>query len=586
MSLKKNYKLRTMVVTSVVCTMMLGMLFTPIYAGATVFAKDNEEADLTYIVKNSEGLKIEKQRIITVDENNADFGVGQGIQWPKQVNSPFIDMVAWVTKPGYANNGAANLAKISEDTGVEFFNLGFIQPISNTIKDGKVQWGWGGYQVLNEENKDNDQYTNGIKKSIKDLREMGGDVTISLGGLNGSALWEATQDVDVLTNTYREIVKGYGLTRLDLDIEGGAQNKNYNIANAKAIKNVQDETGVDIVLTLPVLPSGLTTVQLDLLEAYLANGVDVKLVNIMTMCYGSGTLLPGENYGTGSIRAIDSTKDQVKNYFKKYANIQLSDEEAYGKIGTTSSIGFEGEAHPIFTTEWSKLLVNHSIEKGLGMTSFWSMNRDAMLESNKGVSSQYEFTNIFKQFGSDNEGGVVNPPANTKPTISGVKNQIITIGDKFDLMAGVTARDKEDGDLTSKIKVEGNVNTEVAGQYNLTYTVVDSEGLKDVKECCIKVKEVSEIEDTYDSNKIYLEGDTVIYKGNKYTAKWWIKGEDPDKSEAWKKEVIPNEDGSVDYEEGSIYVEGDKVSYNGKMYETKWWTKSIPGSDDSWKLIA
>ncbi|MGN2337809.1 carbohydrate-binding protein [Clostridium cagae] len=415
---------------------------------------------------------------------------------------------------------------------------------------------------------------------------MGGDVTISLGGLNGSAFWEATQDVDVLTNTYREIVKGYGLTRLDLDIEGGAQNKNYNIANAKAIKNVQDETGVDIVLTLPVLPSGLTTVQLDLLEAYLANGVDVKLVNIMTMCYGSGTLLPGENYGTGSIRAIDSTKDQVKNYFKKYANIQLNDEEAYGKIGTTSSIGFEGEAHPIFTTEWSKLLVNHSIEKGLGMTSFWSMNRDAMLESNKGVSSQYEFTNIFKQFGSDNEGGVVNPPANTKPTISGVKNQIIAIGDKFDSMAGVTARDKEDGDLTSKIKVEGDVNTEVAGQYNLTYTVVDSEGLKDVKECRITVKEVSEIEDTYDSNKIYLEGDTVIYKGNKYTAKWWIKGEDPDKSEAWKKEVISNEDGSVDYEEGSIYVEGDKVSYNGKMYEAKWWTKSIPGSDDSWKLIA
>ncbi|MGN2337808.1 hypothetical protein ACTFIN_06740 [Clostridium cagae] len=151
MRLKKNYKLRTMVVTSVVCTMMLGMLFTPIYAGATVFAKDNEEADLTYTVKNSEGLKIEKQRIITVDENDADFGVGQGIQWPKQVNSPFVDMVAWVTKPGYANNGAANLSKISEDTGVEFFNLGFIQPISNTIKDGKIQWGWGGYQVLNED---------------------------------------------------------------------------------------------------------------------------------------------------------------------------------------------------------------------------------------------------------------------------------------------------------------------------------------------------------------------------------------------------------------------------------------------------
>ncbi|HAG44531.1 MAG TPA: chitinase, partial [Clostridium sp.] len=60
-----------------------------------------------------------------------------------------------------------------------------------------------------------------------------------------------------------DIVQGYGLTRLDLDIEGSAQDKGKNIANAKAIKKVQDATGVDIVLTVPVLPSGLTWNQLD-----------------------------------------------------------------------------------------------------------------------------------------------------------------------------------------------------------------------------------------------------------------------------------------------------------------------------------
>ncbi|MDK2584679.1 DUF5011 domain-containing protein [Romboutsia sedimentorum] len=562
MKLRGNPKLRKVIVASVMSSMMVGTLLTPLYPGITAFANENQE--------------------VNQEVSEADFGVGQGIQWPKQVNAPYVDMLSWITKPGYTNNGTTNLVKIAQDTGVKFFNLGFIQSISNQIKDGKIQWGWGGYTVLNEANKDNDQYM-GIKKSIRELREIGGDVTFSLGGANGVTFWEATQDVDVLTKTYEEIIKGYGITRLDLDIEGGAsQSKANNIANAKAIKKVQDETGVDIVLTLPVLPSGLTQVQLDVLEAYLSNGVDIELVNIMTMCYGSATLNPGENYGTASVRAIDSTKNQVKDYFKKYLNVELSDQEAYRKVGTTSSIGFESSAHPTFTKELSKLVVDHAIEKGIGMTSFWSMNRDAMLEDNAGVSHQYEFTNLFKEFGKNGE---VNPPSNSKPTIYGVLNKNIAVGDIFDAKKGITATDREDGDITDKIVIEGKVDTSKEGIYKLTYTVQDSEGLKDVKECNITVKKVSELEDTYDSKKIYNDGDTVIYKGHKYTAKWWVQGEAPDLSEAWVKEVIPYEDGSVDFEEGSIYVAGEKVRYQSKLYKANWWTKTTPGSDDSWSLI-
>lgn len=514
-----------------------------------------------------------------------DFGVGEGIEWPKQVNSPFIDMVAWVTKPGYSNNGAPNLAKISEDTGVTFFNLGFIQPISNRIVDGKVPWGWGGFSVLNEENANNAQYQ-GMKQSIRELREMGGDVTISLGGLNGVTFWEVTQDTDTLFNTYMELVQGYGLTRLDLDIEGGgASNKAFNIVNAKAIKKLQDATGVDIVLTLPVLPSGLTHVQLDVLEAYLVNGVDVEVVNIMTMCYGSGTLQPGENYGSASLRAVDSTKDQLKKYFKQFANIDLTDQEAYGKIGTTPSIGFEGAAHPIFTTEWAQWVVDHAIEKGLAMTSFWSMNRDAVLLNNAGVTTQYQFTDIFKPFGDGSA-----PAVNTKPVIHGATDKTMMAGDYFNPREGVTAADREDGNLTYYIKIEGIVDSSIQGTYKLIYTVEDSQGQKAYAERYITVTSNEDtgndgLVDTFDPNKVYWSGDTVIYKGEKYRAKWWVQGEAPDSSQAWEKIVTPNEDGSVDYVPGSVYVNGDMVRYEGKLYQAKWWTMSIPGSDDSWMLM-
>ncbi|HHG83775.1 MAG TPA: DUF5011 domain-containing protein [Bacteroidetes bacterium] len=41
---------------------------------------------------------------------------------------------------------------------------------------------------------------------------------------------------------------------------------------------------------------------------------------------------------------------------------------------------------------------------------------------------------------------------------------------------GATATDEEDGDLTSKIKVTGTVNTNAVGTYTLTYSVVDAAG--------------------------------------------------------------------------------------------------------------
>ncbi|MGL4796513.1 MAG: immunoglobulin-like domain-containing protein, partial [Paraclostridium sp.] len=536
--------------------------------------------ELTYSVEDSKGLETVAKRVITVEKNSIeqpeyDFEVGQGIEWPSQVNAPFADMTAW-NNGEFSNNGALNLKKISQDTGVKFFNLGFIQSTGG-VSNGKVNWGWGGHEVLSERHSDNSQYQ-GIKKAIKDVRELGGDITISLGGLNGVAPWEVTQDVETLYNTYKEIVQGYGLTRLDLDIEDGATNKVHNIANAKAIKKLQDETGVDIVLTLAVMPTGLTSVQLDVLEAYLSQGVDVEIVNIMTMCYGASV----PDYAIGSVQAVDSTMIQVKEYFKKYANIELTEEQAYRKIGTTPSVGFEGTAHPIFDVEDTKVVVNHAIEKGIGMVSMWCINRDSKAQGNEGIKNAYEHTDVMKQFGEEINPG---PEVNNAPVLKGLEDKTISIGEVFDKMAGVSASDREDGDLTNKIVVIGDVDTSKAGKYTLTYKVTDSKGIETKKERVITVKDSSQLEDTYDPKQVYYGGETVIYKGEKYTAKWWVQGEVPDKSQAWEKEIIQNEDGTINYFDGMVCTGGELVSHNGKVYKAKWWTNTIPGSDESWELV-
>ena len=244
------------------------------------------------------------------------YGVGEGKKIPDHIFAPFVDIVSYVSDKDYSSAGTLSLEKMYKDTGILYYNLGFIMTTATGgITDGVIDWSWGGYSTLSEKATDTWQI-DGIKESIKYIRSKGGDVIVSIGGLNEGNFFQKTQDEDILYNSYMDVIQGYGLTRLDLDIEGGAQGKQINIANAKALKRVQETTGVEIVLTLPVLPTGLTDLGLGTLEAYVENGVDIKMVNIMAMCYGDATILPGETYAGASVRAIDNTANQILSTYR------------------------------------------------------------------------------------------------------------------------------------------------------------------------------------------------------------------------------------------------------------------------------
>lgn len=421
-------------------TITVGENFDPL-AGVT--ATDKEDGDLTkqikvtgsvdttkagvytlaYSVTDSDSNTTRQERTITVKQKaTVDFGVGQGIQWPAQVMAPFVDMTAYVSDREFSNNGAPNLAEIAKQSETKFFNLGFMQ--ATGVVNGRLNWSWGGFNGLNELTNDQWQYE-GIKKAIRELREEGGDVALSFGGLNSGAFWELTQDVTILTNAYQELIEGYGLTRIDLDVEAGAMDYQHNKANAKAIKKIQELTGVKVTLTLPVMPTGLIQTGLDVLKAYLEEGVDLENINIMTMCYGASV----PDYAKGSIDAVDNTMKQVKDYFKKYAGIDLTTEQAYVKLGTTPSVGFENTGHPYFTTEMMKQVVDHAVEKNIGMVSFWSINRDAKIDNGVGqVKNRFEFTKVAQTFGeSDIEPDTEAPTTPKNLTASKVTHHSVAL---------------------------------------------------------------------------------------------------------------------------------------------------------------
>ena len=76
---------------------------------------------------------------------------------------------------------------------------------------------------------------------------------------------------------------------------------------------------------------------------------------------------------------------------------------------------------------------------------------------------------------------------NTAPVINGAAEKSVEAGQEFDALAGVTATDKEDGDVSGKITItsvpaltfsNGKVTVNDPGNYELTYSVTDKGGLE------------------------------------------------------------------------------------------------------------
>lgn len=84
---------------------------------------------------------------------------------------------------------------------------------------------------------------------------------------------------------------------------------------------------------------------------------------------------------------------------------------------------------------------------------------------------------VMKPITDKNEGPVIN-----------ASDRTIKIGEKFNPLDGVTAYDKEDGDITSKIEVvENMVDINSIGKYSVTFEVTDSAGVKSSKSINVKV---------------------------------------------------------------------------------------------------
>ncbi|KLW85742.1 hypothetical protein SP99_04116 [Enterobacter sp. BIDMC92] len=319
--------------------------------------------------------------------------------WPAHVYAPYVD---------FTLNAQPDLASLAQNQGVNHFTMAFV--VSKDAQTCLPTWGTA-YNI-----NDYAQYS-----KIKALREVGGDVMVSIGGANNAPLAASCKNIDDLKQHYYDIVDNLNLNVLDFDIEGTwvADHDSINRRN-EAVKAVQDTwksegRKVGIWYTLPILPTGLTAEGLYVLEDAKAKGVELAGVNVMAMDYGNSICqsdgTEGQNiHGKCATSAIENLFSQLKQIFT-----EKSDAEINAMMGTTPMIGYNDVQGEVFYMSDANLVMQDATERGLGMIGIWSMMRDQpgvpkqVSPEHSGLTEQqaskYAFSEVFAPFTKGGDAG-------------------------------------------------------------------------------------------------------------------------------------------------------------------------------------
>ncbi|MGX5470080.1 immunoglobulin-like domain-containing protein [Bacillus toyonensis] len=137
---------------------------------------------------------------------------------------------------------------------------------------------------------------------------------------------------------------------------------------------------------------------------------------------------------------------------------------------------------------------------------------------------------------------------NEAPELTVPFTSTLRVGEKFDPMAGVSATDKEDGNLTNKVKYKGNVDTSKPGKYIVEYWVVDSKGVNATATQSVIVKENEETPDM--EPKLTVPTGATINVGDKFDPMAGVKAIDNEDGDITDKVTV---DGSVDASKPGTY---------------------------------
>lgn len=375
-----------------------------------------------------------------------------------------------------------------------------------------------------------------LDRRVVRMQDRGEPVAVSFGGAINTELALACPRVAALTRTYGAVLDRYGSDLMDLDIEGATmadaeatERRAIAVARLQAQRPADDP--LEVWLTLPVAPDGLTAEGLAQVDALLEAGVDLAGVNAMTMNYGVGAAVPLIDIVTGSLEA---TADQVAERWATHGR-ELPAGGAFAALGATPMIGVTDVEGEVFSIVDAHELSDFASERGLARMSMWSLNRDQTCGTN------YRDTDVVAT------------------ACSGVEQA----GETFAEVLGADRNGTPAGR-----EIEGGRFESIADDPDTSPFPV------------------------WSSQTFYSAGVKVVWNGGVYVAKWWNDdGPAPDdpmldvSGSPWTYlgPVLP---GDAPYSlprmpagtfpawsATTLYDQGDRVMFRGTGYVARWWSQ-------------
>ena len=247
--------------------------------------------------------------------------------------------------------------------------------------------------------------TDYVGGAISALENSGGTPIISFGGEAGTELALSCSSASQLEAAYQKVVDTYHVYDIDFDIEGAAVGDTASIAmrsQAMAqLQKVEAAAGhkVEISLTLPVLPTGFPAAEMGVVRSAVAAGVDLSVVNAMTMDYGGAVSDPTQ-MGYYANEAATAVEAQLATVYPSTPTAKL-----WAMVGVTPLIGQNDVAGEVFTLSDASQVASFAAAHGVGRVAMWSVTRDQQCSQGvitydsptcSGVlQSQWEFSHIL-----------------------------------------------------------------------------------------------------------------------------------------------------------------------------------------------
>ena len=172
---------------------------------------------------------------------------------------------------------------------------------------------------------------------------------------------------------------------------------------------------------------------------------------------------------TGTYKLIYTVLDKAKNKTTVTRTIIVRKDTAKPSIsGATNKKIYMNSSFNALTGVTAKDNVDGNITKNIKISGTVNTKKSGIYKLTYTVSDKAKNRRVVTR--------TITIIDNIKPVISGAKDIQINLGDQFSALAGVSASDNNDGNITSAIRVTGSVNVNKAGTYPVTYTVTDKSG--------------------------------------------------------------------------------------------------------------